>query len=79
MFIACAASPPRDKSEVRSIRTPNPRFPPDLWRRGVDGYVVAEFTIGTDGGVKDLAIVDREPDGVFDQAVSEVAPQASGP
>lgn len=46
-----------------------PVYPPRALRAGIEGTVTAEFTIGTDGSVKDVEIVSAEPPNVFDRAV----------
>lgn len=48
------------------------RVPPQYPRKAlfdhVEGWVVVEFTIGTEGEVKDARVVDAQPQGVFDQS-----------
>lgn len=46
-----------------------PVYPPRALRSGIEGAVTAEFTIDTDGSVKDIEIVKAEPPNVFDRAV----------
>jgi protein TonB len=46
----------------------NPDYPPRAQSRGIQGWVVVQFTITPAGTVKDAKIVDGEPKGVFDDA-----------
>lgn len=46
-----------------------PVYPAGARRRGIEGRVVVEFLIGTDGSVKHPAIVEADPPRIFDQAV----------
>ena len=46
-----------------------PLYPPRALRAGVEGSVTVEFTIATDGSVKDMEIIKAEPSSIFDQAV----------
>lgn len=50
-----------------------PIYPPQARKRGVQGYVVVEFTVGADGTVINPAVVDAQPPGVFDQAALQAA------
>lgn len=46
-----------------------PQYPPRALRAGIEGSVTVEFTIGTDGSVKDPEIVKSDPPRIFDDAV----------
>lgn len=48
-----------------------PEYPPDALRRGVEGYVTLEFTVSASGRVRDVAITEAQPEGVFERAVRE--------
>jgi protein TonB len=43
------------------------RYPPQAQRRGIEGRVELEFTIGVDGNVSEVVIVRSEPEGIFDR------------
>ena len=45
-----------------------PQYPRDALYKGIEGWVLVEFTIGTQGQVKDAHIVKADPPGVFDSA-----------
>ena len=45
-----------------------PDYPTRAAQRGIEGYVVVQFTITPAGTVKDAIVLDAEPDGVFDSA-----------
>ena len=46
-----------------------PMYPPRALRAGIEGSVTVEFTIATDGSVKDIQIVQAEPANIFNQSV----------
>lgn len=65
-------SEPRPEPRVRGggvLYTEAPRYPRRARVRGLQGTVMAEFTITTDGRVRDIRIVESTPTGVFDRAV----------
>ncbi len=45
-----------------------PNYPPIAERDGIEGWVQVEFTVGVDGGVHDVHVVQSQPHGVFDAA-----------
>lgn len=45
-----------------------PQYPRNALVQGIEGWVLVEFTIGTEGQVKDPRIVKAEPPGIFDTA-----------
>jgi len=45
-----------------------PKYPAAAEKRGIEGWVELDFTIATDGRVKDLVVRGAEPAGVFDEA-----------
>ena len=46
-----------------------PVYPPRALRAGIEGSVTVEFTITTDGSVRDITVIKSEPSEIFDQAV----------
>ncbi|MCS3902555.1 protein TonB [Methylohalomonas lacus] len=46
-----------------------PQYPPRALRSGIEGSVTVEFTITTDGTVKDPEIVAADPEHIFNDAV----------
>jgi periplasmic protein TonB len=46
----------------------NPNYPPRAQSRGIEGWVMVQFTITPVGTVKDAKVVDAEPKGIFDDA-----------
>lgn len=46
-----------------------PTYPPRALRAGVEGMVTVEFTITTDGSVKDIEVIKADPSDIFDSAV----------
>ena len=53
---------------VRPISRVNPRYPLSAQRRGIEGYVLLQFTITQTGAVTDIEVVDSTPPKVFDAA-----------
>lgn len=56
---------------VPTVRV-NPVYPQNALNQGIEGIVTVEFTIATDGSVKDPVIVKSIPEKVFDKAVMQV-------
>jgi len=52
-----------------------PRYPSAAQRKGIDGWVELEFTVATDGTVKDLAVFRAEPADAFDDAAIKAVSQ----
>ena len=46
----------------------NPDYPPRAQSRGVQGWVLVQFTITPAGTVADAKVIDASPKGVFDEA-----------
>jgi protein TonB len=45
-----------------------PDYPPRAMSRGIEGWVIVQFTITATGAVKDAIIVDADPKKIFDDA-----------
>ena len=43
-------------------------YPRKALRKGIEGYVVIQFDIDTDGAVLDPYVIESEPAGIFDRA-----------
>lgn len=56
-----------DRDVVPLVRI-EPDYPARAAQRGIEGFVVLQFTITPAGTVKDPVVLDAEPDGVFDAA-----------
>ena len=50
-----------------------PIYPRRAQTRGIQGYVVLEFTVTKTGAVKDPVVVEAKPPGIFDRAASNAA------
>jgi protein TonB len=46
----------------------NPDYPPRAQSRGVQGWVLVQFTITPQGTVADAKVIDAQPKGIFDEA-----------
>jgi protein TonB len=51
------------------ISTPQPEYPAEARRTGVEGEVVVSFMVNTDGSVGDIKIIRSKPLGVFNLMV----------
>jgi periplasmic protein TonB len=45
-----------------------PTYPTRAAQRGIEGWAQVAFTVTETGGVRDVRVVDAEPQGMFDQA-----------
>jgi len=52
-----------------------PRYPSAAVRKGVEGWVELDFTVGVDGSVKDIEVRAAEPGGVFEEAATKSVSQ----
>lgn len=50
-----------------------PIYPRRAQSRGIEGYVVVEFTVTTNGSVRDPFVVEAQPEGIFDRAALDAA------
>jgi len=56
-----------DRDVIPLVRI-NPDYPPRAQTRGIEGYVIVQFTITPTGTVKDATVVEAKPEGMFDDA-----------
>jgi TonB family protein len=69
--IAQADTPPASAAPAtppRVLHVQQPVYPDLAARRGIEGRVVLEFALGTDGRVRDARVVSADPAGVFDDS-----------
>ncbi|MGQ0502352.1 MAG: energy transducer TonB [Panacagrimonas sp.] len=50
-----------------------PVYPPRAMQRGLEGWVLVEFTVTASGTVRDVMAIDADPKGVFDEAAIDAA------
>jgi periplasmic protein TonB len=50
-----------------------PVYPRRALSRGIEGYVIVEFTVSKQGSVKDVTVVEANPADIFDQAAIDAA------
>ena len=50
-----------------------PQYPSRALSRGIEGYVIVEFTVTTNGSVKDPVVIESEPSSIFDSAAMKAA------
>jgi protein TonB len=53
--------------DARPLRQVAPAYPVDAARKRQEGWVELEFTIGSDGAVRDVAVARAQPSRVFDR------------
>jgi periplasmic protein TonB len=61
--------------EFDRVYARDPVYPPEALRAGTSGWVELSFTITPSGAVRDVAVLDSEPYGVFDAAAAEAVAQ----
>jgi protein TonB len=72
LLVPARAAPPApsgSKAMPVAVSTPAPDFPEGARRSHKSGYVVVAYTVGVDGSVGNVRIVESSPRGVFDHAV----------
>lgn len=52
---------------------PQPKYPSRARAKGVEGSVLLRFVVAADGSVRSVNIIESDPEGVFDEAVLDVA------
>ena len=69
-FCALPALAATDEASVRPVHRVDPEFPRFAFRSGVSrGVVSARVTLGADGHVTAVEVINAEPKRVFDEAV----------
>lgn len=56
-----------DRDTIPLVRVP-PEYPMRALSRGVEGWVIVQFTITGSGSVKDAVVIDSKPKRIFDDA-----------
>jgi protein TonB len=57
------------------IKRVEPVYPPEAARAGITGYVEMEYSVGPDGKVTDVSVVDAKPGRVFVAAAVKAVKQ----
>ncbi|HVI53994.1 MAG TPA: energy transducer TonB [Luteibacter sp.] len=65
---AARAASDESISEAVLIRQVNPRYPTAAMRANQEGWVDVEMTVGADGAVGNVSVVDAQPKHVFDRS-----------
>lgn len=60
--------PPSDSDTIPLVRV-LPQYPPQALSRGIEGWVIVEFTISAAGTVKDPVVIDSHPSDIFNRAM----------
>lgn len=58
-------------SEAVPLVRVNPLYPPRAQSRGIEGWVLLEFTITPQGTTKDIEVLDADPKGYFERAAKD--------
>ncbi|MAJ70379.1 MAG: energy transducer TonB [Alteromonadaceae bacterium TMED7] len=51
----------------------SPVYPRRALQRGIEGFVIVEFTVTKQGAVKDVFVIEANPQGIFEQAAMDAA------
>ncbi|MGA9340750.1 MAG: energy transducer TonB [Rhodanobacteraceae bacterium] len=62
--------------DAQPIKAPAPQYPVSAVRNRQQGWVEVEFTVGIDGSVKNVHVIESKPLHVFDQAAISAVQQA---
>ena len=62
---APAVAQDRERTNVEA-----PSYPRGAERREIEGYAVVEYTVSAEGVVENVVVVEGQPEGVFDRAVT---------
>ena len=68
-FLGNWAGNPLAEGDVLPIVRIDPQWPREALVEVIEGYVVVEVTIGADGSVKDVRVIQAEPKRMFDRNV----------
>ncbi|MEO6185920.1 MAG: energy transducer TonB [Steroidobacteraceae bacterium] len=68
---AAASIGPVPASTLTVLRKTNPEYPERALQQLVSGWVDLEFTVNTDGSVKDVVVTQSEPGRTFDAAATK--------
>lgn len=63
--------PTQPSSGGELLHIEEPAYPRHALRRGIEGQVELAFTIGVDGRVSDVAVIEARPAGIFDRAATD--------
>jgi protein TonB len=58
-------------SEAVPLVRVNPLYPPRAQSRGIEGWVLLQFTITPQGTTKDIEVLDADPKGFFERAAKD--------
>lgn len=63
------ASPGKSGSDhgPQAVYTPAPAYPPRAAQRRINGYVVVQYTVNTEGQTENVQVLSGQPSGLFDR------------
>lgn len=59
--------------EYLPIVKSSPVYPRRALQRGIEGFVIVEFTVSKQGAVKNPIVIQAKPEGIFEQAAVDAA------
>ena len=62
-----------DAASYRPILKANPAYPRMAQRKGIEGYVILQYTVSKEGFVKNPTVIDSSAPGIFDEAALDAA------
>ena len=62
-----------DDGEYLPLRKVNPIYPRRAQQRGIEGFVILQFTVTETGSVENPVVIESEPPGIFDRAAIAAA------
>ncbi|MEL7297129.1 MAG: TonB family protein [Pseudomonadota bacterium] len=62
------ASTVTEDFELVVVSTTPPQYPRSAQRRGIEGWVDVQFSVGVDGTTRDISVFDSAPGSIFDRA-----------
>lgn len=66
-------APPILNREYHPRNLITPHYPPAAKKEKIEGYVLVEFTVTTEGDAAGIVILDRQPSGIFNASAIEAA------
>lgn len=54
--------------DIIPVMKVQPNYPRGALMRGIEGYVIVEFTVTTSGTTKDIRVIEAQPDNIFNKS-----------
>jgi len=56
------------ESDLVTLFKPPPAYPRNALAKGIEGYVIVEYTVTAIGTTRDIRVIESDPQGVFEEA-----------